>query len=97
MNRLIIIGNGFDIAHGLKTKYNDYISHYWKQVNETSFTDKFISFGVSGYELNSCKCLKDVVDYLGAGLNTTLRKKAHSTDYIPVSYTHLTLPTIYSV
>ncbi|MBU3809406.1 MAG: bacteriophage abortive infection AbiH family protein [Candidatus Phocaeicola faecipullorum] len=23
MNRLIILGNGFDIAHGLPTKYND--------------------------------------------------------------------------
>ena len=24
MNRLIILGNGFDIAHGLPTKYNDW-------------------------------------------------------------------------
>jgi hypothetical protein len=25
MNRLIIIGNGFDLAHGLKTSYHDFI------------------------------------------------------------------------
>ena len=25
MNRLIIIGNGFDLAHGLKTTYNDFM------------------------------------------------------------------------
>ena len=29
MNRLIIIGNGFDIAHGLKTSYMDFINWYW--------------------------------------------------------------------
>jgi hypothetical protein len=25
VNKLFIIGNGFDLAHGLKTKYNDFI------------------------------------------------------------------------
>ncbi len=28
MNRLVIIGNGFDIAHGLKTSYKDFINWY---------------------------------------------------------------------
>lgn len=28
MNRLIIIGNGFDLAHGLKTSYKDFIANY---------------------------------------------------------------------
>lgn len=31
MNRLVIIGNGFDIAHGLKTSYMDFIGWYWDQ------------------------------------------------------------------
>lgn len=26
MNRLVIIGNGFDMAHGLKTSYMDFIN-----------------------------------------------------------------------
>ena len=30
MNRLIIIGNGFDLAHGLKTSYHDFILYYLK-------------------------------------------------------------------
>lgn len=30
MNRLIIIGNGFDLAHGLKTSYHDFMLHYLK-------------------------------------------------------------------
>jgi hypothetical protein len=28
MNRLILIGNGFDLAHGMKTGYNDFIVSY---------------------------------------------------------------------
>lgn len=31
MNRLVIIGNGFDLAHGLMTSYKDFIHWYWKQ------------------------------------------------------------------
>ena len=31
MNRLVIIGNGFDIAHGLKTSYSDFINWYWEK------------------------------------------------------------------
>ena len=32
MNRLILIGNGFDLAHGLKTSYKDFIDWYWNGV-----------------------------------------------------------------
>lgn len=31
MNRIIIIGNGFDLAHGLKTKYEDFINWYFDE------------------------------------------------------------------
>lgn len=31
MNRLVLIGNGFDLAHDLKTRYEDFIYWYWKQ------------------------------------------------------------------
>ena len=31
MNRIILIGNGFDLAHGLSTKYEDFINWYWEQ------------------------------------------------------------------
>ncbi len=31
MNRIILIGNGFDLAHGLKTRYEDFIYWYWRQ------------------------------------------------------------------
>ncbi|MGV9002957.1 AbiH family protein [Flavobacterium sp.] len=34
MNRLIIIGNGFDLAHGLPTRYKDFIDFFWKNIRE---------------------------------------------------------------
>lgn len=30
INKLFIIGNGFDLAHGLKTKYSDFIDNFWE-------------------------------------------------------------------
>lgn len=34
MNRLILVGNGFDLAHGLKTGYRDFIEHLWCTIYE---------------------------------------------------------------
>lgn len=31
MNRVILIGNGFDLAHGLPTSYNHFLDWYWEQ------------------------------------------------------------------
>ena len=31
MNRIIIVGNGFDLAHQLATKYGDFINWYWEE------------------------------------------------------------------
>lgn len=31
MNRIILIGNGFDLAHDLPTSYRNFINHYWEQ------------------------------------------------------------------
>jgi hypothetical protein len=33
MNKLVIIGNGFDLAHGLKTSYKDFIKWFWEKEN----------------------------------------------------------------
>lgn len=48
INRIILIGNGFDLAHGLKTSYKNFIQDYWFRVipefinNSISYKDKFI-------------------------------------------------------
>ena len=31
MNRIILIGNGFDLAHKMETKYEHFISSYWEK------------------------------------------------------------------
>ncbi|MBK8620257.1 MAG: hypothetical protein IPN79_00480 [Saprospiraceae bacterium] len=31
MNRLILVGNGFDLAHGMKTSYADFILWYFQK------------------------------------------------------------------
>jgi len=31
LNRIILIGNGFDLAHGLKTSYRDFIAAFWRE------------------------------------------------------------------
>ncbi|EQB90979.1 MULTISPECIES: AbiH family protein [Elizabethkingia] len=36
MNRLILIGNGFDLAHGIKTSYKDFILSYLKMAFNTA-------------------------------------------------------------
>lgn len=34
MNRIILIGNGFDLAHGIKTSYNHFLNNYWGKIIE---------------------------------------------------------------
>lgn len=34
MNRIILVGNGFDLAHGLKTRYEDFINWYFEQLRD---------------------------------------------------------------
>lgn len=33
INRIILIGNGFDLAHEMPTSYNNFISNYWSKVD----------------------------------------------------------------
>ncbi|MDD2674533.1 MAG: AbiH family protein [Flavobacterium sp.] len=44
MNRLVIIGNGFDLAHGLPTSYRDFIDDYWRGIKDSNHNDEFVSF-----------------------------------------------------
>jgi hypothetical protein len=43
MNRLIIIGNGFDLAHGIKTSFNDFISDYFCNAINSFYTNRSYS------------------------------------------------------
>jgi len=54
MNRLILIGNGFDLSHGLKTSYKDFLTDYlWNCINQFyssgSYNDLLIKVGYNSY------------------------------------------------
>ena len=55
MNRIVLIGNGFDLAHGLKTSYADFINWYWEQLmNKILFSmTSEINDGLCKVKLNS--------------------------------------------
>ena len=40
MNRILIVGNGFDISHGLATRYSDFMLHYLKSILYKSHENK---------------------------------------------------------
>ena len=61
MNRIILIGNGFDLAHDLKTSYQDFLDSYWcdwvnklDECQDSHLSDAFYEFSsVSGFPLAS--------------------------------------------
>jgi len=40
MNRIILIGNGFDLAHELETRYEQFINHFW-QTKRDNLKERF--------------------------------------------------------
>ena len=44
MNRLFIIGNGFDLAHGLPTSYGAFIDDFWKNIKQNSQSEEYKKF-----------------------------------------------------
>ncbi len=51
MNRLIIIGNGFDLAHGIKSSSKDlflyYLQFVWGRLSGGYFNDKLVKIDIS--------------------------------------------------
>lgn len=78
MNRLVLIGNGFDLAHGLKTSYADFINWYWEQRvngfrgNLTNVSDDpFCMFEIND---NDIRCWNVFAFYLPRFINKPLGK-----------------------
>lgn len=68
INRLIIIGNGFDLAHSMKTKYKDFINGYLRQriesFGEKDSEDLLIKIKYNGDAMKPHRLLKDYTIYL---------------------------------
>ena len=59
INRIILVGNGFDLAHGLATRYADFINWYWeKYLNHLRLNG---GFAITKSALSvGCKSFKNV-------------------------------------
>src|SRR5690606_6187141 len=77
MNRLILLGNGFDLAHGLKTGYNDFIKWYFKKCLRSSFThapfeDTMLYVVKVDYWFGSSSDSNELEDYINLLYSTNL-------------------------
>ena len=73
MNRLIIVGNGFDLAHGLPTSYGEFITDYFFEVmniffSERKYEDQLISItlkqSISFSSVPKFKSMKEIFHFL---------------------------------
>lgn len=72
MNKLIIVGNGFDLAHGLPTSYQDFVDDFWKNLQynlKKEITRKIVTVNCEHYNLfdfntSEIKSFSDFVEHL---------------------------------
>lgn len=65
MNRLIIIGNGFDLAHGLPTSYNSFLNFIWqnfKKVKDNLLFQELFNINFGHITLDSFDHYQDFYD-----------------------------------
>jgi len=75
MNRLVIVGNGFDLAHGLPTGYGHFVDWYWRKVTNTDYQDDLLKFEVSEkIDFDNISCFKDLFNQLESKLRRKLNK-----------------------
>jgi len=72
MNRLVLVGNGFDLAHGLKTSYNDFILWYIKKCyvkafDKGNYKDNVLEIN-KNYQYNGTRIVDfdDVIEFIEA-------------------------------
>lgn len=77
MNRLIIIGNGFDLAHGLKTSYADFLQWYLENLLKKIDTDAEVTNPLGTFQRNQNVYPGDLGELLG-----NLHKKENQLRYL---------------
>lgn len=78
LNRLIILGNGFDLAHGLKTGYSDFMKDYYLNIKNFFWKDNFFEFDVHGVNFESFDNLNSVIDHIASYSNDYSRYSSKS-------------------
>lgn len=59
MNKLVIVGNGFDLAHGLPTSYKHFIDDFWKNIGTQIDSEKIKKIIEVNGDRNSLRFLHD--------------------------------------
>jgi hypothetical protein len=95
MNRLVIIGNGFDLAHGLPTSYKDFIDDYWKSACKTKERrkleyddDHFVKLSCdlgSMYSDLDCEAFNNITSYKEL-MTLVKRNRENGYGYFDVSF-----------
>ncbi len=88
VNRLIVIGNGFDIAHGLNSSFKDFIYNYCLKtvtifLNELKFEDQLISIKSSSLFSDKNKVLNELTPTLAFKM---LNSDFHKNSQIKISW-----------
>lgn len=86
-NKLIIVGNGFDLAHGLKTSYKDFLdwyisTSYSRFLEKRPYSDELIKFKDSRFEFgvdlpNDSKTTEDVFEHMRQSNKYSLEYNSH--------------------
>lgn len=86
INKVVIIGNGFDLAHGLKTSYKNFLDWYMCKVfNEyklkNNYYDPLVSIeqkntGIKSAFDNEIHTAEDVLDLIQSNINQTINFKS---------------------
>lgn len=87
MNRLILIGNGFDLAHGLATSYKDFILWYIKDCFEKAHKDKYYEDRL--IKITATNYVYDKAERRSLWVNDYLSKIEHQKRKAPVLWSSL--------
>jgi hypothetical protein len=71
MNRIILIGNGFDLAHGLKTNYKNFLNWFWNNKIKKDLRNESLDENISITELKKCKNYEEIQNVLINYFNST--------------------------
>lgn len=100
MNRIVLIGNGFDLAHGLKTKYEHFIKWYLNQKKDSTgilYKEKIRNYDIYLAHMNARQVEESMRDPC-IFLNNIL-KKIGSYGWVDIEkeYYALLIQLIYSI